>query len=80
MFVCAAAAVVEKKSLLEQQEAEQARSVGLHLRGKAIMREGLVDEDDPARFFWHRQGSARSPLCTLQQQPRSCTVTLLADS
>lgn len=47
---------VEKKSLLETLEAEQARSVGLHLRGKAVVREGLVNEDDPARHFWHRCG------------------------
>lgn len=31
-----------------------ARSVGLHLRGRTTFREGLLDEEDPARWVYHR--------------------------
>lgn len=31
-----------------------ARSVGLHLRGRATFKEGVLDEEDPARFLFHR--------------------------
>lgn len=31
-----------------------ARSVGLHLRGRASFKEGATDEEDPARFVYHR--------------------------
>lgn len=31
-----------------------ARSVGLHLRGRTTFREGMLDEEDPARWVYHR--------------------------
>ncbi len=55
MSTSIAALEVEKRTALEQEETERARSVGLHIRGKAVFREGMIDEDDQARFFWHRQ-------------------------
>ena len=68
------AADVEKKSMMETLEAEQARSVGLHLRGKAVVREGLANEDDPARHFWHRCATREGGRRWLHSAASSCTV------
>ena len=50
-----AASELGREKTEEEEEIERARSVGLHLRGRSTLRQGLVDEADPARLFYHRQ-------------------------
>lgn len=39
---------------MEMDEAERAKGVGLHIRGKVLAKDGSTNEDDKARFYWHR--------------------------
>lgn len=40
---------------MDMEEAEQAKTVGLHIRGKVIIKQGgSIDETDKARHYWHR--------------------------